>query len=92
MYTSAHQIILAAEVIQAVWDQEKVRFSLDGGETVVEGTLRSFTRSEGICDSPSSTADVDSTWVRVTTVQGWERWVRFTDLVDARRESFFGIG
>jgi hypothetical protein len=61
---------------------KRVRF-LDVHGMEVEGTIRGLRSAQDMDSYPGRDQDVRDTWVRVTTVSGWEWWYRTLDLADA---------
>jgi hypothetical protein len=77
------QISQYAEVIRAVQEHRRVRY-LDREDTLIEGTFRHFSPSEGNGAHAHGDANPDSVWVRITTSAGFETWVLLRELVLAR--------
>lgn len=77
------QVVEYAAVVNSVLQRERVAGAVHGN--VIDGTLRAITPGEGTSHHLHQ-GDLRTAWVWITTVQGFETWVPFVDLVDAHND------
>lgn len=79
-----------AEVIQAVQARKRVIYLADQDRTI-EGTLRALTPADGTPAFLHGNGDPRTAWVWITTKQGFETWVKLSELVSAHAERMVGF-
>lgn len=84
-------IMAWAQVIEAVRESQKVVAELPGIDMRIEGTLRHLSPESGSAAHAPWSQDVTTTYVRITTVQGFEIWVMTEELVAALADGAAGF-
>jgi hypothetical protein len=89
---TVQQALVIGEVITAVAAGQKVTVMPSGDrEQRIVGTLRHLSPANGSA-AHFGNGDVRDAWVRITTVQGFETWIRLTELVQAVSDSEAALG
>jgi hypothetical protein len=79
---TAQLVTTYAEIVHAAKNSSRITVELPG-RLRIEGTMRHIVKGEENWAFPPAGADLAHTWVRITTRQGMDVAVRFTELAEA---------
>jgi hypothetical protein len=72
---TAPEIVELAQLITLIQASAKITYLADGGDgDTITGTLRGLRAEADLDGYPKPGQDIRTTWVRITTSGGWERW------------------
>jgi hypothetical protein len=83
MSVTVNIVLSYAEVVTAIKKGEKVTLLREDGTKII-GTLRNLTPAEGSAYHLPAGGDLRTAWVWITTISGFETWIKFTELVELR--------